>query len=126
MKKLCALMLCAAVVFGTAALVQVRTVEARAPYLKQFSALYVKKDSTDPNEKALATAVETAKCGVCHPNKDSKKDRNDYGKALGQLLKNEKDAAKIDEALTKVAGEKSPSGPTYGEIIKSGKLPGGG
>ena len=42
-------------------------------------------------------------------------------------MKNEKDKEKILEALDKVAKEKSnpddASSPTFGELIKSGKLP---
>ena len=70
-------------------------------------------------------AVAKAKCNICHEGK-SKKDKNAYGKALDKLLDRKTDAknpAKIREALESVAGMKSPSGKTWGEIIKSGKLP---
>ena len=58
--------------------------QARPPYKKEFDEKYVKKDSSDPAEKALAAAVETAKCNVCHgknaEGKDEKKVRNAYGR----------------------------------------------
>jgi hypothetical protein len=90
--------------------------EARPPYLKAFVTAY-------PN---LKDAAKAAKCGVCHPVKDKKK-RNDYGMALGKAIgkKNEKDAAKLAEALKKTEKEKSGTeGKTYGDLIKDGKLPG--
>jgi len=66
-----------------------------------------------------------AKCNICHEGK-SKKDKNAYGKELDKLLDRKKDAKnpeKIREALAKVAGMKSPSGKTWGEILKAGELP---
>lgn len=130
MKKLCAVALCAVAAMGTTVLVNVQRAEARANYKKQFEALYVKKDSADPNEKKLAEAAEAAKCNICHVGKE-KKERNAYGQALAKLLmKKETDNAKIDAALQEVAKEHSkagdPSSPTFGDLIKEGKLPGGG
>ena len=100
------------------------------PFKKEFDAKYVKKDATTDAEKNLAAAAEKAKCNICHVGK-SKKNRNEYGKALGTLLtkKDGKDSAKIQDALEKVAGMKSNSkddgSPTFGDLIKAGKLPGG-
>jgi len=89
--------------------------QARAQYNKAFQATY----------PALEAAKE-AKCGVCHPVSDDKKVRNDYGQAFGKNvgMKNQKDAAKIEEALTAAEGEKNAAGQTFGELIKAGKLPG--
>ena len=96
-------------------------------FFDEFKAVYVKPDSSDANEKALAAEVETAKCNVCHVG-SSKKDRNAYGQALTEKLdKNDKDAAKIKKALEEVA--KLPSDPakadsqTFGALLKAGKLP---
>lgn len=91
------------------------TAEARAQYNKAFQAKY-------PD---LAAAKE-AKCGVCHPSSDDKKVRNDYAMAFGKGLgmKNQKDEAKINEALAAAEGEKNADGKTYGDLIKAGKLPG--
>lgn len=95
----------------------------------EFKAVYVKADSSDPAEKALAAAVEGAKCNVCHKGKE-KKDRNAYGEALAAILDKKEDAKnveKIKESLLKVAGIPSDGkgGPTFGALIKEGKLPGG-
>ena len=90
------------------------TAMARAQYNKAFQAKY----------PSLAAAKEV-KCGVCHSNPDDKKVRNEYGAAVGKYLgmKNQKDEAKIEEALTKAEGEKSSGGETFGDLIKAGKLP---
>ena len=94
----------------------------------EFKAVYVKADSSDPAEKALAAAVEGAKCNVCHKGKE-KKDRNAYGEALAALLDKKEDAKnpeKIRKALQEVAAKESAAGgPTFGDLIKMGKLPGG-
>ena len=94
----------------------------------EFKAVYVKPDSSDPAEKALAAAVDGAKCNVCHKGKE-KKDRNAYGEALAALLDKKEDAKnmeKIRKALETVAAQPSaPGGPTFGDLIKQGKLPGG-
>lgn len=95
----------------------------------EFDAKYVKKDSTDPAEKALAEAVKEAKCNVCHKGMN-KKERNAYGEKLAELLDKKEDAKnkqKIQEALDKVAEMKcdpdQPDGPTFGDLLKEGKLP---
>jgi len=99
-------------------------------FKKEFEAKYVKKDATDGPEKELAVAVTKAKCNVCHVG-TNKKTRNDYGKALSTLLKktDAKNTEKIQKVLDQVAGEKSITGddssPTFGDLIKQGKLPGG-
>jgi len=97
---------------------------------EEFKAVYVKPDSADPAEKALAAAVETAKCNVCHEG-SSKKDRNAYGQALDKLLDKKEDAKnveKIRKALEEVAALPSDpakaDSPTFGALLKEGKLPG--
>ena len=88
---------------------------ARPAYCKTFVAEYPKVE-----------AAKDAKCAICHPNADDKEVRNNYGQTLGKLsLQNEKDAAKIKEALKKAEGEKSAvAGKTFGDLLKEGKLPG--
>ncbi|HEX5447004.1 MAG TPA: hypothetical protein VFW87_24530 [Pirellulales bacterium] len=110
---------------------RIESAYAIAPFKKQFEEKYVKKDPQTPEEKALAAAVTEAKCNVCHVGK-SKKNRNNYGEALNVLLDKKadmKDTAKIQAALDTVAEQKSnptdPNSPTFGELIKQGKLPGG-
>jgi mono/diheme cytochrome c family protein len=101
------------------------------PFSEVFIEVYVKPDSEVPAEKALADAVATVKCNVCHEGK-SKKDRNAYGAALSDLLDKKEDAkapAKIRAAIEKVATMPSdpanPASPTFGALIAEGKLPGG-
>ena len=94
---------------------------------KEFVAAYVE---TSKNEEFVKLVTE-AKCYICHVGKKRTK-RNAYGQQLAELLDKKKDKSdkkKIQEALAKVAemhsdpeDEKSP---TFGELIKSGKLPGG-
>ncbi len=98
----------------------------RPPYKKQFDAKYVTKKA-DPD---FVKAAEEAKCNICHAG-EKKKDRNVYGQALAKLLEkgDEKKVPKIKSALDAVAKEPSdpnnPESPTFGDLIKSGKLPGG-
>lgn len=87
--------------------------QARPAYMKAFAKKY-------PDVKEAATT----KCNVCHVGK-KKTDRNDYGKALGKILvddkhKDTKDMEIIDAALDKVAGEGD-----FGKNLKDGKLPAG-
>ncbi|MFM9965568.1 MAG: hypothetical protein ACKV2Q_30655 [Planctomycetaceae bacterium] len=97
------------------------TVEARMPYKKQFEAMYpdvVKKEGKDG---ALT-------CNVCHESGEgkTKKDRNNYGKALSKILgdKEEKDVEKIKEGLKSTEKEKSAiADKTFGDLLKDGKLP---
>jgi hypothetical protein len=100
------------------------------PFHEEFVAKYVKPSSTDENEKAFAEAAQVAKCNICHQGK-TKAVRNVYGRALGRFL-SEDDAEnkeKIRTALDKAAQVKSnpdkPNSPTFGDLIKAGKLPGG-
>ena len=97
------------------------TVEARMPYKKQFEALY--PDVVKANGKDGAVT-----CNVCHEAGEgkTKKDRNNYGQALAKILggKEEKDLAKVKEALTKTEKEKSAvEDKTFGDLLKEGKLP---
>jgi hypothetical protein len=103
---------------------------AMKPFRDEFMAKYVKPDSTDAKERAFAEAVQTAKCNVCHQGK-TKAQRNVYGRALNKFL-SEDDAEnkeKIGIALDKAAELKrnpdDPRSPTFGDLIKAGKLPGG-
>jgi hypothetical protein len=97
-------------------------------FKKEFESMYVKKEPATDAEKSLLAAVQKAKCNVCHAGK-SKKNHNEYGKALKTLLtkKDAKNTEKIHGALEKVADMKSQAGndgsPTFGELIKQGKLP---
>lgn len=102
------------------------------PFSKEWKAKY----SDDSKNEAFVKAVKEANCNVCHDaSSKSKKDRNEYGKALSKVLtkaeydkiKADADAAKkyIQEGLQKVEAEKAADGKTYGEKIKAGILPAG-
>ncbi|MGD9720979.1 MAG: hypothetical protein AB7O59_02875 [Pirellulales bacterium] len=127
MKKVCVIAICGAVAVLAIETQRAAGVEA---FRKEFESMYVKAEPGSDAEKSLQTAFKAAKCNVCHFG-TSKKNRNDYGKALATLLtkKDAKDTAKIHSALEQVAGMKSKAddgaSPTFGELIQQGKLPGG-
>jgi hypothetical protein len=127
MKSVVLLAVCGVIAAGSVLSEAAWGIEA---FKKEFEAKYVKKDPSTDAEKSLAAAVTKVKCNVCHVG-TNKKMRNEYGKALDELLDKKtdaKDAAKIQDALDKVAGMKSnpknPSSPTFGQLIEEGKLPG--
>lgn len=127
MKNLFVAAVVAIVGVATLATVRVETARAMPPFKKAFDAKYVKPDSANDKEKALAADVKKVNCNVCHKGK-SKKMRNAYGEAVDKYIeKTEKDPAKIEEALNKAAAEKSkpddPNSPTFGELIEQGQLP---
>jgi len=75
------------------------------------------------------------KCNFCHVDKEEKKVRNTYGMALTKCgltatkfdeLKGDKAklADHVKEAMKKAEAVKSPSGETFGDLIKAGKAPG--
>lgn len=82
------------------------------------------KEGFEKAYPALAAQIKEANCNVCHVGK-SKKDRNDYGKAVGEALgeKNVKDGDKIAEALKKAGEAKDASGKTFAAVIEGGSLP---
>jgi len=119
------------VLIAVASIVFVSVLSTRAPAIiqfhKEFVATYVDKHE---NKEFVKTAKE-ARCYICHVGK-KRTNRNEYGKQLSELLDKTKDKAnkkKIHEALTKVAqmhsDPKDEKSPTFGDLIQSGKLPGG-
>ncbi len=117
------------VLFACFALGFTRAANAFPQFFNEFKAKYVNENGS-ADDKAFADMVNNkVKCGVCHgkdaQGKENKKIRNEYGKALSKLInKNDKkDKPKIQKALDTVAGEKSPSGDTYGDRLKAHKLP---
>lgn len=89
-------------------------VEARP----NFKAIWA---STYPDSKMLVAK----KCGVCHPGK-SKKEKNDYAKAVGKGLGKRKQTDKEIIVKALKAAEKMPSpveGKTFGDFIKADKQP---
>jgi hypothetical protein len=92
----------------------------REPYFAAFKEKYA-----PDAESEYGKLVTVTRCNVCHADKMPKSKRNVYGIALSKVIaKNEKNKANMDAALGKIEGEKSPSGKTFGELIKEGKLPG--
>jgi hypothetical protein len=139
MRKAVALALVAAYV---AANLLVSPASALPQFKKAFEDKYVANSTSDD----FKAAEKTASCNVCHVKGKDKKVRNAYGMALSKIVgghaKADLDAAKaggadaqkakmteilktLDEAFTKVEGQKSASGETYGDLIKAGKLPAG-
>jgi hypothetical protein len=101
------------------------------PFNDAFKKIYVKAG------EPLEAKVMEVKCNVCHVGKE-KKDKNDYGKTVAKYLKKvdftgeakkfddiKGDAAQkaLAEGLAKAGAEKSASGKTYDELLKSGELP---
>jgi hypothetical protein len=102
-----------------------RPAVALKEFKEAFESKYIKPDSTDANDVALAEAFKKVTCGTCHANPKNKKIRNEYGKALNKIITkaDKNDTTKIKDAMDTVAKLKSSSGPTFGEKISSGKLP---
>ncbi len=128
---------------GVLAIVAYGASQARA--IDEFEKAFKEKYVDTSNDPQFKKAVEDANCNLCHVSRKKKTVRNDYGKALskfmGGTVKKDLDAAQASggdaghqaamdkilktfgEALDKVADEKSPSGKTFGELIKDGQLP---
>jgi hypothetical protein len=133
MRKFSLTVLASAAAFMFLANFGTRTAHSRAQYAKEFAEHYhAKADSDKAEEKALGEAVAKAKCLVCHEG-ERRSNRNVYGKELAKILRpegsrgNEQDVKKIDEAFDKVAemhiDSGDPKSPTYGDLLKAGKLP---
>jgi len=104
-----------------AGLIMATTVQARPIYLGWWLETY----PTVAKKNDVKAAV---KCGVCH-GPGSKKNRNDYGKAIVKALDgkhNLKKAQKPDflDAL-KTAGEQKSGteGKTFGDLLNADELP---
>jgi mono/diheme cytochrome c family protein len=130
MRKLSLTVFTGAAAFVLLANFGARTASSRPQYAKEFAEHYhAKADSDKAEEKALGEAVAKAKCQVCHEEGNNRKNRNAYGKELAKVFSppNEKDNGKIDAAFEKVSemhiDANDPKSPTYGELIKHGKLP---
>ena len=102
--------------------------------IKQFQTEFYRLyhiDSKTEKPAGFAKTVLEAKCYLCHQGK-KKKNHNAFGEQLKKLLdrkKDKKNPAKIVGAIQKVAklhtDPKDKKSPTYGLMIKTGKLPGG-
>lgn len=110
-----------------ASLLLARPAQAIPQFQKEFITLYVGADKTTD----FAKLVKQASCFSCHQGK-LRKNRNAYGAQLAELLDkkaDKKNPEKIVESLKKVAELHSVAdddkSPTFGDLIKEGKLPGG-
>ena len=117
MSNIWTLMICGVALAGATLINAPQDVQARPLYLKGFNTAY----------PALINAADSAKCTICHFG-DTKRNRNDYGKAVGQGLGGARDvkgAKAIEDALKKAeGGNSSVEGKTFGDLINEGKLPG--
>ena len=131
MKKLLAVLLVAFV----AAAIAPKNVDAVPAFKKAFD----ERVTNVSKDAKLVTAIKAAKYNVCHyvdGDKKSKKQKNDFGVAMGKLLKKDnykstriaaepdKVKAEYDAAFEKLMATKNAKGKTYGELLKAGKLPG--
>ncbi len=98
---------------------------------KEFIKLYLGENSDPDSDLAKLVKEKKLKCLICHQGK-KKKHHNPYGEHFEALLdkkKDKKDTEKIIAALKKVGAMHSDpndeNSPTYDELIKAGKLPGG-
>ncbi|MFO0912450.1 MAG: hypothetical protein U0795_05815 [Pirellulales bacterium] len=125
----------AAVAFG----VLTSTAQALPPFKNAFEQKYV-KDSTNADWQAL---VKKEGCNICHVKGEKEKNKqNAYGKELNKLIEGDAQARlkeakangtdkeetekllkELDAAFKKVEEMKSPTGETFGELLKAGKLP---
>ena len=122
---------CAATILALVLGATLQPAYAIKPFSDEFTGKYVKKDSPEKKDQDFAKLVEETKCNVCHTG-TSKKDRNPYGVELAKLLDKQADKdnqEKIRSILDKVekfhSNPEDKKSPTFGELIKAGKLPGG-
>lgn len=99
-------------------LMSARPAEARPQYLGVWIKTY-------PDVAAKNNVKTAVKCNVCHFGA-TKKNRNDYGKAITKALgeKNVKDKDKVEDALKTAAKEKNADGKTFDELLQANELPG--
>lgn len=128
-------------VAGLLAVVFLASTTSQAFAIKQLSDQFKKVYAGDEASDAFKELVKDAKCNVCHINKESKKKRNVYGKALHEALEeaefplkdfkkdaeNEKYVAQLKEIFKKVSGEKSgdEEHKTFADRMEADLLPGG-
>jgi hypothetical protein len=125
MRKLCRCTVVLGALFTLGLLVATtpRPAQARPTYLGWWLETY--PDVAKKND--VKTAV---KCNVCHFG-TSKKNRNDYGKAITKALAPKKNLKKTDEnkdlfneALKTAAKQKSATeGKSFGDLLDAGELP---
>jgi hypothetical protein len=116
----------AVVVVGTS----LRTTPAHAikEFEAEFEARYLNRQSRKRLDVALVRAVDQAKCSICHPGNDKHK-FTAYGAAVALNVnrydKGKKDSVReaFDQAGARRSDPQNPKSPTFGTMIKRGKLP---
>ena len=131
MKKLLAVLL--------VAFLAVAIAPNNADAIPAFKKAFAQRVTNVSKDAKLVEAIKAAKCNICHyvdGDKKSKKQKNDFGVAMGKLLKKDnykstriaaepdKVKAEFDAAFEKLMATKNAKGKTYGELLKSGSLPG--
>lgn len=125
MRRLVVVLLVSVVFIGTSS----QQATAIVAFKKEWQKLYITPE-TDEDFAKLVKSNKTG-CFVCHQGK-KRKNHNPYGDHLVELLDKKKDAKdkeKIIAALRKVekmhTDPDDDKSPTYGDLIKANKLPGG-
>ena len=131
MKKLLAVLL--------VAFLAVAIAPKNATAIPAFKKAFDQRVTAVSKDAKLVATIKAAKCNVCHyvdGDKKSKKQKNDFGVAMGKLLKKDnykstriaaepdKVKAEFDAAFEKLMATKNAKGKTYGELLKAGGLPG--
>jgi hypothetical protein len=100
-------------------------------YKSQFEAKYLKSGGSDMQNGALKKSFEKTPCAVCHVG-EKKKQLNAYGQAFRKAFDRKagkRNAENIQAAFEKVESQRSrpgdPESPTFGEVLKQGKMPAG-
>jgi hypothetical protein len=106
-----------------------RPVAADQQFYNAFIDEYIRNHS-DPKFVELVT--KEAKCLVCHQGMRSRKNRNKYGNEVDKLLDRKTDAkdrekivAALKKSLAVRTDPKNDKSPTYLDLVKGSKLPGG-
>jgi hypothetical protein len=122
-------------VFVLSAVVVTAFTAAPAFALPVFKKEWEERYITPSMNEDFKAAYKEASCNVCHVPEEKKELRNPYGMALSKLLPKdnykkeridaepEKVKAEIIAAFEKVETAKGVNGESYGERLKSGKLP---
>jgi hypothetical protein len=103
---------------GIVCLTSARHAEARQQYYGWWIATY-------PSVAEKNEVKKSVRCNVCHVGA-TKKNRNDYGKAIAKALdgkQNVRVKAKFEDALKTAAKEKNPDGKAFGDLLEANELP---
>lgn len=117
----------------------VQSAQALPKFKNAFEKRYVEESGNEEFKKV----AKKESCNVCHVKGEKKDVRNTFGTALSKLIggdaqqrlkdatdkaaEEEKILKQLEDAFAKVeiqkVDEKDPSSPTFGDLLKAGKLP---